>query len=82
MEAASEIQRRQAEFMRMQSQSFDILEEDIFVVDDNLSTTSSVSHRSRFRKSIAFFIGSDLLQKDDRDTKSEGGLQKRSSRKT
>lgn len=67
MEAASYEEQKKAHMERVQSQSFDALEEDIYVVEDDDATSmmSDASHHSRFRKSIAFFVGSDVLHSDE-----------------
>lgn len=67
METSSIDDQRRAQLMRMQSQSFDPLEEVVDVVedDDSDSKRSSAASQPRFRRSVAFFIGSDVLKEKE-----------------
>lgn len=73
MEAAPSFEeQKQAQMLRVQSQSFDPLEEVVDVIDDdedNASGRSEVSHTSRFRKSVAFFVGTDVLREKTQDSR-------------
>lgn len=64
MESASIAEQKRAHMERLQSQSFDMLEDVVDVVeadDDSASRRTGSSHHSIFRKSVAFVVGSDIL---------------------
>lgn len=80
MDTASLAEQKQAHLERIQSQSFDELGGVIEIVEDDnddddndvgSSKRSSSAHSTRFRKSVAFFIGSDVLRERDNQQKQQ-----------